>query len=280
MIGRADIEGSKCNVAAVARLPQTSYPCVPMRTEHQDQASFCPSTLREVSVLAELALGHLRYYLTGVPPQSNSPPGSVLEPDHAESASTFTNWKRDASRVREIDLDRRSILPEHAASARLHFHCAFQFIISMTRIHARLLGPCFKTGPASARNRIIADRNAHSPRQYDSDCRSTAPTSAQRRQREVRCQLASSWTRVKRVHESSCYRLAADPPPSRCHRPNQGCTLKQPDSKENPSRRAPLSLRASHPLWVNGLVQDELGHEQSQRENGTSRTPHFPPQKV
>lgn len=54
-----------------------------MRTEHRDQASFCPFALREVSVLAELALGHLRYYLTDVPPQSNSPPGSVLESDHA-----------------------------------------------------------------------------------------------------------------------------------------------------------------------------------------------------
>ncbi|KAH0822408.1 hypothetical protein GEV33_000383 [Tenebrio molitor] len=56
---------------------------VPMRTEHRDQASFCPFALREVSVLAELALGHLRYSLTDVPPQSNSPPGSVLESDHA-----------------------------------------------------------------------------------------------------------------------------------------------------------------------------------------------------
>lgn len=54
-----------------------------MHTEHRDQASFCPFALREVSVLAELALGHLRYYLTDVPPQSNSPPGSVLESDHA-----------------------------------------------------------------------------------------------------------------------------------------------------------------------------------------------------
>ena len=54
-----------------------------MRTEHRDQASFCPFALREVSVLAELALGHLRYSLTDVPPQSNFPPGSVLESDHA-----------------------------------------------------------------------------------------------------------------------------------------------------------------------------------------------------
>lgn len=44
----------------------------------RDQASICPFALREVSVLAELALGHLRYSLTDVPPQSNSPPGGVL----------------------------------------------------------------------------------------------------------------------------------------------------------------------------------------------------------
>jgi hypothetical protein len=81
--------------------PQASYPCgnfsdtsclklvktkgsrgpafaVCIRTENQDQASICPFALREVSVLAELALGHLRYHLTDVPPQSNSPPDTVL----------------------------------------------------------------------------------------------------------------------------------------------------------------------------------------------------------
>ncbi len=101
MIGRADIEGSKSDVAMTAWPPQASYPCgnfsdtscskllkpkgsigrafaVRIRTENQDQASFCPFALREVSVLTELALGHLRYHLTDVPPQSNSPPGSVL----------------------------------------------------------------------------------------------------------------------------------------------------------------------------------------------------------
>ena len=106
MIGRADIEGSKSDVAMNAWPPQASYPCgnfsgtscwklskpkgsigrafaVPMRTEHRDQASVYPSILREVSVLAELALGHLRYCLTDVPPQTNSRPGSVLESDHA-----------------------------------------------------------------------------------------------------------------------------------------------------------------------------------------------------
>ena len=101
MIGRADIEGSKSDVAMDAWPPQASYPCgnfsdtsclkpskskgsigpafaVRIRTENQDQASICPFALREVSVLAELALGHLRYRLTDVPPQSNSPPDTVF----------------------------------------------------------------------------------------------------------------------------------------------------------------------------------------------------------
>ena len=47
-----------------------------MHTEYRDQASFCPFTLREVSILAELALGHLRYSLTDIPPQLNSSPSS------------------------------------------------------------------------------------------------------------------------------------------------------------------------------------------------------------
>ena len=101
MIGRADIEGSKSHVAMNAWRPRASYPCgnfsdtsylklvkikgsigpayaVFALTEKQDQASFCPFTLREVSVLTELTLGHLRYHFTDVPPQPNSPPDAVL----------------------------------------------------------------------------------------------------------------------------------------------------------------------------------------------------------
>jgi hypothetical protein len=101
MIGRADIEGSKSDVAMNAWPPQASYPCgnfsdtsclkrlkskgsishaftVGIRTENHNQASFCPFALREVSVLAELALGHSRYRLMNVPPQSNSPPDTVI----------------------------------------------------------------------------------------------------------------------------------------------------------------------------------------------------------
>ena len=100
MIGRADIEGSKSNVAMNAWLPQASYPCgnfsdtsswisvspkgsighvftVRIRTENQNQAGFSPFGLREISVLNEPTLGHLRYFLTDVPPQPNSLPDLV-----------------------------------------------------------------------------------------------------------------------------------------------------------------------------------------------------------
>jgi len=44
-------------------------------------ALLLPFAPREISVLAELALGHLRYRLTDVPPQPNSPPDSVFDTD-------------------------------------------------------------------------------------------------------------------------------------------------------------------------------------------------------
>ncbi|KAK8634888.1 hypothetical protein V6N13_022768 [Hibiscus sabdariffa] len=80
MIGRADIEGSKSNVAMNAWLPQASYPCgnfsdtssfkfrrskgsighaftVRIRTGNQNQTSFYPFVPHEISVLVELILG-------------------------------------------------------------------------------------------------------------------------------------------------------------------------------------------------------------------------------
>ena len=105
MIGRADIEESKSNVAMNAWLPQASYPCgnfsdtsslkllkakgsighafaVCIRTENQNQVSFSPFSLQKVSVLFELTLGHLCYRLTDVPPQPNSPPDYVFHIAH------------------------------------------------------------------------------------------------------------------------------------------------------------------------------------------------------
>ena len=52
-----------------------------IRTENQNQMSFYPFVLHEISVLVELILGHLRYLLTDVPPQPNSPPDNVFHLD-------------------------------------------------------------------------------------------------------------------------------------------------------------------------------------------------------
>ncbi|MEQ2292286.1 hypothetical protein AMECASPLE_021634 [Ameca splendens] len=43
---------------------------------------FCSPAPQEVSVLPDIALGHVLYSLTGVPPQSNSPPATVPESGH------------------------------------------------------------------------------------------------------------------------------------------------------------------------------------------------------
>ncbi|KAI1394853.1 hypothetical protein F4819DRAFT_501494 [Hypoxylon fuscum] len=101
MIGRADIEGSKSDVAMNAWPPQASYPCgnfsgtsslkfrgtkgsightfmVCIHTENQNQGDFYPFVLLEISVLHEPPLGHL--LRLNVPPQPNSPPDNVFNP--------------------------------------------------------------------------------------------------------------------------------------------------------------------------------------------------------
>ncbi|KAL2241745.1 UNVERIFIED_CONTAM: Protein TAR1 [Sesamum indicum] len=147
MIGRADIEGSKSNVAMNAWLPQASYPCgnfsdtssfkfrrskgslghaftVRIRTGNQNQTSFYPSVPHEISVLVELILGHLRYLLTDVPPQPNSPPDNVFRPDRRagarlgskkrgvglESSSTGSSFPADSAKpvpLAVVSLDSR-----------------------------------------------------------------------------------------------------------------------------------------------------------------------------
>src|SRR5580693_6294013 len=95
-----------------AWLPQASYPCgnfsdtsslkvlktkgsighaftVCIHTENQNQRSFYPFVLQEISVLFELLLGHLCYRLTDVPPQPNSPPDYVFRLDQSSQATTF-----------------------------------------------------------------------------------------------------------------------------------------------------------------------------------------------
>ncbi|CAL0301826.1 unnamed protein product [Lupinus luteus] len=54
---------------------------VRIRTGNQTQTSFYHFLPHEIFVLVELILGHLRYLLTDVPPQPNSPPDNVFRPD-------------------------------------------------------------------------------------------------------------------------------------------------------------------------------------------------------
>ncbi len=62
-----------------------------IHTENPNQVSFYPFVLHEISVLIELTLGHLRYCLTDVPPQPNSPPDYVFNLDQ-------TAWALNARR--------------------------------------------------------------------------------------------------------------------------------------------------------------------------------------
>ncbi|GKF21531.1 hypothetical protein Tco_0070169 [Tanacetum coccineum] len=55
-----------------------------------------PSVPHEISVLVELILGHLRYLLTDVPPQPNSPPDNVFRPDRPAEASLGTKKRGSA----------------------------------------------------------------------------------------------------------------------------------------------------------------------------------------
>jgi hypothetical protein len=174
MIGRADIEGSKSNVAMDAWLPQASYPCgnfsdtsclklsktkgsigpafaVCIRTENQNQASFCPFALREVSVLSELALGHLRYRLTDVPPQSNSPPDTVFGADHVRSKTKRLTLKARAdaqiplNRIRKETIKVVVFHDRHEAS-----HLFYTFYVSSqsrTRVKLNSLNLKLLTSP-------------------------------------------------------------------------------------------------------------------------------------
>ncbi|CAN7088733.1 unnamed protein product [Brassica rapa subsp. narinosa] len=145
MIVRADIEGSKSNVAMNAWLPQASYPCgnfsdtssfkfrrskgsighaftVRIRTENQNQTSFYPFVPHEISVLVELILGHLRYLLTDVPPQPNSPPDNVLRPDRPAEASLGSKrrgcYPASDSRILSWLFDARGKLPKEPFPVR------------------------------------------------------------------------------------------------------------------------------------------------------------------
>ena len=88
--------------------------------------SFCPFAPREVSVLAELTLGHLRYLLTDVPPQSNSPPDAVVKADR----SSYEN---------------RCLNLEVWPFGRLPLHRVSKETIKVVVFHRRLAAPTYAT---------------------------------------------------------------------------------------------------------------------------------------
>lgn len=127
--------------------PQASYPCgnfsdtssfkfrrskgsighaftVRIRTGNQNQTSFYPFVPHEISVLVELILGHLRYLLTDVPPQPNSPPDNVFRPDWPAEASLGSK-KRG-----------RAPLPIHGIS---------KITLKVVVFHFRLSAPTYPT---------------------------------------------------------------------------------------------------------------------------------------
>ena len=143
--------------------PQASYPCgnfsdtsclklvkskgsigraftVCIRTENQNQASICPFALREVSVLAELALGHLRYFLTDVPPQSNSPPDAVVKAD------------RNSNEYRRLNLE---VWP----LGRLPLHRVSKETIKGVVFHCRLRSHLFYTSHVSSQRQTRVKLN-------------------------------------------------------------------------------------------------------------------------
>lgn len=162
MIGRADIEGSKSNVAMNAWLPQASYPCgnfsdtsvhtthaskgsighdfsVCIRTGNQNQVSLYPFVLHEISVLIELPLGHLRYCLTDVPPQPNSPPDYVSNLGRTRAApechESRRRWRGLPYSFNKQENDRGSGISRAPCGSHL---CYTLYVLSQSRTRVKL----------------------------------------------------------------------------------------------------------------------------------------------
>src|ERR1700710_1765571 len=173
MIGRADIEGSKSNVAMNAWLPQASYPCgnfsgtsslkfrgtkgsightfmVCIHTENQNQGDFCPFALLEISVLHESPLGHLRYGLTDVPPQPNSPPDNVINPDRPAKDLNARNWAVKPSSASLISKKTIRVVVFHRRRSSHLFYTPYVF--SQCQTKAKSTRSSFPRGFCQARS--------------------------------------------------------------------------------------------------------------------------------
>jgi hypothetical protein len=157
MIGRADIEGSKSDVAMNAWPPQASYPCgnfsdtsrlkfpatkgslghaftVCIHTENQNQGGFSPYGQLEISVLNEPPLGHLRYYLTDVPPQPNSPPDYVFDLDRHVKYFYARRMNRSSLPFNRISKKTIEVVVFHCCRSSHLFYTLYVFSQSRTRV--------------------------------------------------------------------------------------------------------------------------------------------------
>ena len=141
-------------------LPQASYPCgnfsdtsswiflrprgsighvftVCIHTENQNGASSSPCGPHEISVLIELTFGHLRYHLTDVPPQPNSPPDYVFRakpmPKEATLNKKLTWCKFQFHGISEISL--RVLVFQDRQSSHL---CYTSSVNSQSRTRVKL----------------------------------------------------------------------------------------------------------------------------------------------
>ena len=64
-----------------------------IHTENQNQVSFYPFVLHEVSIIIELTLGHLHCHLTDVLPRPNSQPDSVSDTDQPTNGNVILENK-------------------------------------------------------------------------------------------------------------------------------------------------------------------------------------------
>ena len=99
-----------------------------IHTENQNQGDFYPFVLLEISVLYESNLGHLRYSLTDVPPQPNSPPDNIINPDLSSKDINARSWtgKSSSASLNKQKNDKGSgILPAPKLPPILYPLCLF-----------------------------------------------------------------------------------------------------------------------------------------------------------
>ncbi|KAK7302608.1 hypothetical protein RJT34_13500 [Clitoria ternatea] len=157
MIGRADIEGSKSNVAMNAWLPQASYPC----GNFSDTSSFkFRRTKGSIGHAFMLILGHMHYLLTDVPPQPNSPPDNVSRPDRPTKVSLGSKKRGSAPPpIHRINDEAfgylKRVIVTPAVYPRLVEFLLFDIQSTGQKSHFVIIrkdhrnGPCHSLGPSS-----------------------------------------------------------------------------------------------------------------------------------